>query len=237
MDAFTGLQVNASFFSSDVEKIAMVKEISRSQAKQGGAILVLPIAGFPLSFEQIEESSQKPVDGSLAPAETRRTNVYRDSAGRVRTELGDSNEWIHIVDPVKSRVFILSAGTTKTGYTYSLPKSGEPKFVIFGLADVTDSPLVAWKSTTDHLGTRTIEGLQCEGTRISLIREDDPSITKTGEQWSSEDADLIVLLTVSKPSGSYTARIQNLRQGEPSPDLFTVPADYRIVEVPELNQQ
>ena len=82
------------------------------------------------------------------------------------------------------------------------------------------------------VGKRTIQGVEFEGTRIIRTAEGEPGLTDTSEQWYSDDLKLIGLLTTSGPSGAYSARIQSLQRGEPDPALFTIPAEYRIIDLP-----
>src|ERR1700683_2637394 len=56
--------------------------------------MVLPVAGAPLSVEIVEERTTKLSDGT-SKTEVLTSKVYRDGAGRMRTEMeivGDSGE-------------------------------------------------------------------------------------------------------------------------------------------------
>jgi hypothetical protein len=79
---------------------------------------------------------------------------------------------------------------------------------------------------------RTIEGIEFEGMRIVQSAEDDPGLTNTIERWYCKRLKLVGSAFASGPYGTRTARIQNVRWGEPDPALFTIPGDYKIVDVP-----
>ncbi len=194
---------------------------------------MLPVPGASLSFEQIEEHSQRIEDGTLA-TDTRKTKVYRDSFGRLRIESSTSaTDIIQFIDPVAgSRVILVSTETEKIGYSFPLPKSSEVKFTIFGPVgnESAGDPSRKWTSTTENLGTRTIESLEFEGIRIVQAAEGLPALTKTVEYWHSADLKLIGLIVSSSPHETHTARIQNVRREEPDSTLFTVPTDYKMFD-------
>jgi hypothetical protein len=89
----------------------------------------------------------------------------------------------------------------------------------------------------ESLGTRQIEGVSAEGTRMTTtipagqIGNLNP-INVVTERWSSKDLQMAVLITRRDPrSGETIYRLTNIVRAEPPPDLFTVPSDYRIVDL------
>jgi len=202
-------------------------------ATSGAALLVLPRPGVPISLEQIEERKRKLEDG-VASAEIK-SQVYRDSAGRLRIEAevrDGSTRYADLIDPVAgSRVVLLT--TEKVGYRIPFPKSDQSRFAFLGLGESSQDSSHKWGGArTEVVGKRTIQGVEFEGTRIVRTAEGEPGLTDTSEQWYSDDLKLIGLLTTSGPSGAYSARIQSLQRGEPDPALFTIPAEYRIIDLP-----
>jgi len=88
----------------------------------------------------------------------------------------------------------------------------------------------------DDLGTRQIEGVAARGTRTTKtipageIGNLAP-INLVTERWFSDELGMAVRITRSDPrSGETVFRLTNIVRAEPPPDLFTVPADYKIVE-------
>jgi hypothetical protein len=89
----------------------------------------------------------------------------------------------------------------------------------------------------EPLGTRQIEGVTAQGTRMTTtipagqIGNLNPINTVT-ERWFSKDLQMAVLITRRDPrSGDTVYRLTNIVRTEPPPDLFTVPSDYRIVDL------
>ena len=91
----------------------------------------------------------------------------------------------------------------------------------------TNNPL------TESLGQRSIEGLTADGTRATETIEtgavgNDRPIHVVYETWISPDLHTVVMTKHTDPrTGEETFRLANVHRGEPSPDLFMVPADYK----------
>jgi hypothetical protein len=88
----------------------------------------------------------------------------------------------------------------------------------------------------DSVGTQLINGVQAEGHRtIETIPAEaegnDRPITVVSETWFSPELKLTVLNKRSDPrSGDTIVQMLNLSRAEPDPSLFTVPADYSMVD-------
>ena len=94
----------------------------------------------------------------------------------------------------------------------------------------------AAKPVAEALGTQLIEGVEAEGTRTTLtipagqIGNELP-IKVVSERWFSPELKVLVMSRQSDPRyGETTYRLTNLIRGEPSPDLFEVPAGFKVVE-------
>ena len=101
---------------------------------------------------------------------------------------------------------------------------------------------VANAGTVESLGTRQIEGVAAEGTRTTVtipagqIGNLNP-INMVTERWFSKDLQMAVLITRRDPrSGETVYRLTNIVRAEPPPDLFSVPSDYRVVDLQHLEQ-
>ena len=56
-------------------------------------------------------------------------------------------------------------------------------------------------------------------------------ITIVSERWMSPDLKVLVMSKQSDPRfGETTYRLTNLTRSEPSPQLFEVPADFKVVD-------
>lgn len=95
---------------------------------------------------------------------------------------------------------------------------------------------VAYETTsrTEPLGTQMMEGVAAEGTRTietipaGAIGNDTP-IEIVSERWYSQELGMVVKTVRNDPlSGQNVYQLKNIRRGEPSPDLFQLPADYAV---------
>ncbi len=92
--------------------------------------------------------------------------------------------------------------------------------------------------TSEPLGTQTLEGVEVTGTRTTVtipageIGNEQP-IKIVTERWYSPVLQVAVISKRSDPRlGVTTYRLTDISLGEPSPDLFQVPADYTVKEGP-----
>ena len=97
----------------------------------------------------------------------------------------------------------------------------------------TDEPR---ESNTESLGAQTMEGVVVNGVRTTRtiaagqIGNDRP-ISIVTEVWTSTDLKMIVSSKRSDPRmGEQTFRLTNIVRAEPDPSLFTVPADFKMVD-------
>ena len=93
--------------------------------------------------------------------------------------------------------------------------------------------------TKEDLGSQTMEGVYVTGVRTTRtipagqIGNDKP-ISIVNEVWTSPDLKTIVYSKRSDPRmGEQTFRLTNLARTEPDSSLFTVPADFKLVEGPK----
>jgi hypothetical protein len=92
---------------------------------------------------------------------------------------------------------------------------------------------------TEDLGSQTMEGVLVNGqrtTRTIPIGEigNDKAITVVTEVWTSPDLKTIVYSKRNDPRmGEQTFRLTNIVRSEPDASQFTVPPDFKIVDVPQ----
>ena len=93
--------------------------------------------------------------------------------------------------------------------------------------------------TTEDLGSQTMEGVFVTGKRTTRtipagqIGNEKP-ISIVTEVWASPDLKTIVYSKRSDPRmGEQTFQLTNITRSEPDGSLFTVPADFKIVEGPK----
>ncbi len=92
---------------------------------------------------------------------------------------------------------------------------------------------------TEDLGLQSLEGVQVTGIRTTRtipageIGNDRP-ISIVTEVWTSPDLKTIISSKRSDPRmGQQTFQLTNIVRSEPDSSLFTVPADFKIVEGPQ----
>lgn len=128
-------------------------------------------------------------------------------------------------------------GTPRRG----LPPPPPPEAGVFEEPVVTFEPYAAAKMSgdykTEQLEPRTIEGLRAEGRRTTVtipagaIGNALP-IEVMSERWYSPELQIVLMTRRSDPRlGETVYRLTNVVRGEPSPDLFKVPADFRVEEM------
>jgi hypothetical protein len=95
------------------------------------------------------------------------------------------------------------------------------------------------QGNTEDLGSQTMEGVIVNGVRTThtipagQIGNDRP-ITIVTEVWTSPDLKTVVYSKRSDPRmGEQTFRLTNIVRTEPSLSLFTVPADFKVVDGPQ----
>jgi len=95
------------------------------------------------------------------------------------------------------------------------------------------------QGNTEDLGSEAMEGVLVNGVRMThtipagQIGNDRP-ITIVSEVWTSPDLKTVVYSKRSDPRmGEQTFRLTNIVRTEPSPSLFAVPADFKIVDGPQ----
>ena len=107
-----------------------------------------------------------------------------------------------------------------------------------GVATMTRSggALTASAGNREALDPQIIEGLNVTGTRTTTIIPagqvgNAQELKVVSEQWMSDDLQLLVMTRHNDPrSGETLYRLRNVVRGEPDPSLFTLPADYTVVE-------
>ena len=217
------------------------------------------IAGAPFSADATTEFTQTLSDGNRIERRFT-TSMARDGRGRTRSE-----QEVAMLGPLfvlQNGASVKFEPATRTaaqnepprftvitdpidGTTYTLDERSKearrgpfkPAFEAVGVGVKLEAAGRGPVETTESLGTRQIEGVSAEGTRVTTtipagqIGNLNP-IQMVTERWYSKDLRMAVLITRRDPrSGDTVYRLSNIVRNEPPPDLFTVPSDYRIVDI------
>lgn len=228
------------------------------------------IAGAPYSAQAVTERVQILGDGNRIEQSTS-GSVARDRQGRVRrdeglpglnTSSGDAPHLVSIDDPVAGLHWTLDASTKtaikipltkmkqiplagfvppppgeqKTWFVSTAPAPGEPNVQIFTKTQTSDANV----NKTD-LGTRTVEGVAAQGTRITRTLPagavgNQLPIVITTETWYSQDLKVLVMSKTDDPRmGETTYKLTDIQRSEPPANLFQVPDDYIVKDQPTNN--
>ena len=92
------------------------------------------------------------------------------------------------------------------------------------------------KPIVEDLGKQFMEGVSAEGTKTTMtipagqIGNELP-IHVISERWFSPELKILVMSRQSDPRfGETSYRLTNITRGEPSPDLFDVPSDFKVFD-------
>lgn len=111
----------------------------------------------------------------------------------------------------------------------------------FTVENYTQSASTGYSTKSEDLSPRTIEGVETTGkssttTIAAGTIGNERDIVTTSETWYSKDLQTIVLNKRNDPqTGNYTYQLTNIKRSEPDKSLFTIPADYKIVDNPVLS--
>jgi hypothetical protein len=92
------------------------------------------------------------------------------------------------------------------------------------------------KPVVENLGKQFLEGVEVEGTRSTVtipagqIGNELP-IKMVSERWFSPELKVLVMSRQSDPRyGETSYRLTNITRGEPLPELFEIPSDFKVIE-------
>lgn len=194
------------------------------------------VKNAPFSAETVREESKRLFDGTLVKNQSVGA-IYRDVEGRVRQEQpferiggfpitatdGSSIKLVQIIDFTVGDSFSLNTATKR--YSRIPTRQNSP-------LTPRDEPKDAKK---EPLGKQTIEGVTAEGTRTTIeipagqIGNDKP-IYIVIEKWFSPELQMVILSKHTDPFiGEVTFRLVKIKLGEPSSELFKIPADYQLL--------
>lgn len=200
------------------------------------------LAGAPFSAEILIENTRRLFDGSTVTKQIKGA-IFRDREGRTRREQPiDSIGGFSVVGENGSpqKLVFINDFVGKTHYFLDLNRKIARKTPL-----PENRPFLPEtepkNGKTESLGTKTLEGVSVEGTRttfeipVGQIGNDKP-IQVVTEKWFSTDLQVVVMSRHLDPlSGEHIFRLVNIKKGEPSADLFSVPNDFKIENPPRPN--
>lgn len=219
------------------------------------------VAGAPYSADAVTDVVQTLADGNRIVRQSKAA-LFRDGRGRTRREQGvavlgnlvgggDARTQVQIHDPDAGTMFLLDS-QRRVARRLPAPRAlveghsaaGAP---IMETVEMTTSPGAGRQMTvirresadagrTESLGRKTIEGVDAEGSRSTVVIPtgqigNEQPITILYERWYSPELKVLVMSRQSDPRfGETTYRLTNLVRAEPAPELFRVPPDYEVVD-------
>jgi hypothetical protein len=224
-----------------------------------GVLIAMPRmeGGRPFSATVNTQTVRTLSDGTHV-SQTTTMLQYRDSEGRVRTETSQPGSSLNIqihdpvagvryqVDPVKKSAVKRAAGIGVPAPAVGRAgRGGDAATDTANLLARLKAAVEAVRATAarrsdpnlieEDLGTMTINGVTARGTRITTVVPvgaigNDREFRSVDERWFSPDLNLLVRSISSDPRfGTTNYEMTNIRQEDPDPGLFRVPADYSIV--------
>lgn len=192
------------------------------------------VKGQPFSSETVIEDTRRLYDGTTVTKKLSGA-FYRDGAGRTRREqplemVGGVS--IAGTDGKPQMLVFINDFAAHTQYFLDPNNKVARKHGIGG--NPPAEPGAPPNAKTESLGTKTIEGVQVEGTRVTFEIPpgqlgNDKAIQVVTENWFSSELQMIVMSRHLDPvAGEHVFRLVNIKRAEPPADLFTVPSGYRI---------
>ncbi len=199
------------------------------------------VTGAPFSAQVTRETVQVLSNGTQVDQKMT-GSVARDSAGRTRQEMtfnnigplsasGQAPHVAFIRDPVAGKSYILNEDK-QTVLTMNRPARAGANGDARMMRQDGQSGHENANVQTTSLGTKTIDGLTVEGTKVTRTIPagqigNDKAIVITREEWYSSDLQMVVSSTRTDPRfGTTTYQLNSINRSEPSETLFTVPSGY-----------
>lgn len=208
--------------------------------------LAEPVVNQPYSAELVVDRVQVLANGTRVTRTLPNLRLYRDSAGRTRTdgpiltnpETGKERVVMAvIVDPVAGFQYVLDP---RRRIAHRRPLEAPALAVASSGAEAAAPAGAAQPAgpqrTAEAIGSQWIEGVQAEGTRVTMglaagTPDAAPPVLPPTEYWMSPDLRVMVLQGRIDPQGGEVwNRLIHILRAEPDLGLFQPPADYRMVD-------
>jgi len=201
------------------------------------------VTGAPYSATENLQSQQVLSNGNQI-TRTSQSNVYRDSSGRVRTEVTITPSaasgkapytLVTIFDPVGGYSYVLNS-STMTVRQAALPKRAAASSS--SAASSSNAAPAQWPANPNvvstSLGTQAINGVAATGTQSTdtipagAIGNAQP-IQRVRSVWIATGLNVPVRIQTSDPRfGTSDMELTNIVEAEPSASLFVVPSGYTV---------
>jgi hypothetical protein len=163
---FSRLGSSMHLWSMIASAVTLAVVASAQVPARTATTLVLPITGVPLSVETMEERVTKNPDGTSSE-EVERTKVFRDAAGRMRSEMEIPDptdgpvQLIMLVAPVDGFIAVLET-STKIAHRLKYQTTSSGFGMSMGGRGLVDVPGTK-TSKSEALGKETIDSIDTRG--------------------------------------------------------------------------
>ena len=197
------------------------------------------VTGAPFSASISTQETETLTDGNRIERSSTGT-FARDTQGRTRRDmtLPAIGQWASsgktppkmsfISDPVAGTGYVLEANT----------KTARQMKAHNHAADAAKASSMTARlqknTTTESLGTQTINGVSAQGTRTTRTipageMGNEKAIVIVTEKWYSTDLQAAVMIKRTDPrTGESVFQLTNIQKQEPAATLFQVPSDYTV---------
>jgi hypothetical protein len=197
------------------------------------------VTGAPFTASFSTQTTETLTDGNKIERNTTGT-VARDTAGRTRQDMtlpaigpwaasGKTPPQVSFInDPVAGTHYVLEADT-KTARKAAAHNHGANSARAAGMA-----AKVQKNTTTESLGTQTINGVSAQGTRTTITipageMGNEKPIVIVKESWYSPELQITVMTKRTDPrTGEKVFQLTSIQKQEPAATLFQVPSDYSV---------
>ncbi|HEY4879680.1 MAG TPA: hypothetical protein VIH97_11185 [Candidatus Acidoferrales bacterium] len=205
-------------------------------------VFVTPVPNVPMTAVVEVQSTQMLDDGTSVSKKTF-NNIARDSQGRIYNERRalepDSFDGtppiisMHIYDPSTKLNTFMEVDTRLARQSVRLETT--PALVL-AQSRPSVAPVNRPGYQEQDLGTESMENVVVHGLRKTRTIPANASgtgkpVVVTDEYWYSEELHLNMLVKHDDPrTGQQTVAVTQVNRSEPSPSMFEIPADYKIVD-------
>jgi len=194
-----------------------------------------PVPALPFSAKVELELVNQLQDGTLITHKTYNLDA-RNSQGRTRNE---ARTWINPAlgaEPRLIRIELYDPATRTRINVFPLAKTARQWTVGTTVPTAPSSAPAKPETTTENIGSDSIEGLPVRGLRVSQTYPpgalgNDRSLTIVTESWYSGDLKINLLTKRTDPRyGVQTVRVTELVRQEPDSTLFAIPDEYKLIK-------
>jgi hypothetical protein len=146
---------------------------------------------------------------------TRRSHIYRSASGKVRQDTGNGS----MITDFKAGTVTLLIAEQNEARVFTIPP------------ELRTLPVLGTETARVPAKVAPFEETVIDGRRIAKTRIVGPQ-GETQELWTATDIGVVTFARVQANGTTTTQQLRNLSLGEPDPQVFQVPGNYRVINEP-----